>query len=299
MDQQEALKLLSRPESETLEFKREGYLLNHGDRKVKSRQRDEMIKDILALANGSTITAGETAYLIIGADEIISENSQQTLYDIGDYQLDSTRILNIVNAACEPAIESITSETVEINGKMLLFVTIPPTPHLHETTRMLVPKSGRFHEYSVFVRQGEGIHLASQKERETILRMKRFHFEKNRRPPPVLFGLGIGGFIGSVMLYVRFDNADKASNLQDTLVGRIVAGFTGLFVGGFLGGTIGNMYRDWYEIRSGWHNVPKQMRLPLIVTSLLTGIGAAKTLSLGFGILLKLLKRTGSVAKHL
>jgi hypothetical protein len=41
MDQKEVLKLLSRLESETLEFKHEGYLLDHGDGKIKYRQRDD------------------------------------------------------------------------------------------------------------------------------------------------------------------------------------------------------------------------------------------------------------------
>ena len=58
------LTLLAREEGSTLEFKRKPYAIYVEDAREKERQRGEMIKDLLALANGNAITAGDTVYLI-------------------------------------------------------------------------------------------------------------------------------------------------------------------------------------------------------------------------------------------
>lgn len=70
--------LLSKPEAATLDFKREFYKLNDPDQLTKEKQRGEFTKDILALANGNAANAGETAYLIIGADDAFVVLGSQT-----------------------------------------------------------------------------------------------------------------------------------------------------------------------------------------------------------------------------
>lgn len=62
MDSKELGRLLQRPESATLEFKREFYALDAAHGEAKRRQTHEMIDD-----QGYS-RAGETAYLIIGDD---------------------------------------------------------------------------------------------------------------------------------------------------------------------------------------------------------------------------------------
>lgn len=44
------------------------------DGNIKKRQRHELIKDILALVNGNANVAGETVYLIIGADDDLDQH---------------------------------------------------------------------------------------------------------------------------------------------------------------------------------------------------------------------------------
>lgn len=278
MNQRELLELLTHKESETLEFKREIYRIDDDKIETKKRQRDELIKDVLALANGNAVTAGDIAHLIIGADDRLSIEGNRNIYDIGEYSISSSRILQLVNSACEPALENITSEIVEIDGKRLLIITISPTPYLHETTRRLKPQSGIFSERTVFVRHGEKIAIASNKEREAILQVKRFRFSESRNPPAVIFGLITGASVGSTILYSVFANRDNLDKLPDKPESKIAAGLAGSLVGGSIGGAFGSIYKNFFEIRSNWNRIPPQLRLPLIITAILASIGARNLL---------------------
>lgn len=277
MNEQELLRLLEREESPTLEFKREVYRIDDENVETRNRQKDELRKDILALANGNSVTAGDIAYLIIGADDRLTTAGKRNLYDIGDYAITSQRILDLVNSVCEPSIEHIASEIFEIEEKRLLVITVFPTPYLHETTRRLDPQSGIFSERTVFVRHNQSIEIASSKEREAIIQVKRFRFGESRNPPAVPFGVIVGGSAGASLAYSIFSNKDKLPNKPES---KIATGIAGLLVGGLMGGAMGSVYKDFYEIRSNWNRIPPKMRLPLVVTVVLASIGATNVLNL-------------------
>ena len=65
MDIQKAAQYLSQDESPTLEFKQEWY--TDEDKSQAKLKKNEMVRDILSLANGNASTAGQDAYLILGA----------------------------------------------------------------------------------------------------------------------------------------------------------------------------------------------------------------------------------------
>ena len=96
--------LLQQGEGPTLEFKREMYRLDDMNGETKKRQRDEFIKDVLSLANGNPVFAGETAYLFIGVDDSVNEDGSRNLYDVGTVGFNRKQFLDIVNAACSPSI---------------------------------------------------------------------------------------------------------------------------------------------------------------------------------------------------
>ena len=254
--------LLSKEEGPTLDFKRKPYLIYAEDKMVKDKQRGELIKDILALANGNSIVAGDTAYLVIGADDKKREDGTRTLFDIGDHRLTPRNILDIVNPACEPSLEDVFCDEVEIEGKRLLVITINPTPYLHETTRRLETSDSFFSEHTVFVRHNEGTGIASAKERETISQIKRFRFGEKRNPPGVPFGSLLGGTVGGIMGYT----ASKGSKLNNQIPGEAF-GIVGSLLGIVLGSTSASVYRNYYEIRSYWHRYPPKLRVPLTVGS--------------------------------
>ena len=196
MDTKTLLELLRKKESPTLEFKQELYLLNDKNPETKKRQKNELIKDVLALANGNSITAGDEAYLIIGADNELNSDGERSLYDIGEHSITSKQILDIVNNACEPAIEDIICEQHKVDAKRLLVIIIPPNPHLHETILRLETPATIYSEHTVFVRHNEGVAIASQKEREAIIQLKHFRFSESSNPPADIFGAIIGGSMG-------------------------------------------------------------------------------------------------------
>lgn len=250
MDNEQLKSLLIQEESATLEFKREPYWIDHKDSKVKSKQRDELTKDILALANGNSIVAGERAFLVIGADNKKDKDGFRPIFDIGSNVLTTRRILDIVNNACSPKLEDLEAEIIELDGKQLNVITINPSPHLYETTRRLEPSTakGAFTEYVVFVRHNESVRVASGKERDAIAKLKRLRFDETRNPHPAPFGAIIGAIIGAMTL------AAATEKVLDKKEGARTAGaVAGALFGGSIGFMMGNMYRDINEIRSDWY----------------------------------------------
>jgi hypothetical protein len=259
------LTLLARDEGPILEFKVEIHHIDDENEKVRNQQKDEFIKDIIALANGNTVYAGETAYLVLGAENKKNEDGTRATLDVGNHRLTASRILDIVNSACDPKIEDLDCEELTINGKRLLLVTIQPTPYLHETTRILRPSpKSVFSERTAFIRREQSIGIASQKERETIAQIKRFRFSEKRNPPGVPFGVLLGSFVGSVMGYSVLKNRHKLPDNPDM---SAPAGLAGAIFGATLGWASARTYKDFYEIRSYWHKVPRHLRLPGIAAS--------------------------------
>jgi hypothetical protein len=252
--------LITRSEGGALEFKRSMYLLNHPDQDIKKRQKDEFIKDVLSLANGSASVAGETAYLIIGADDQVGAEGVRALIDVGDIALTGRQIRDFVNAACDPPLEHLIAETVELDGKRLFVITILPSPYLHETTRALDGPNHKFTEYTVFIRHDDSIRVASAKERTAIQQLKRLRFHETRNAPPVIFGAFTGATIGG-MATAHLGKEIPGAGPRE---GQIFAGLLGATIFGTLGAMFGRTYKDVIEIKSEWQNYPK--RRPWIIT---------------------------------
>ena len=258
MNQENLRLLLGQKESATLEFKRELYTIEDSDGEAKQRQRDELTKDILSLANGSASVTGRTAYLIIGADDKLNADGSRNLYDVGEWTPSKQTILNIVNSACDPPIE-IECETVEFEGKRIFVITIPPSPHLHETTRMLRTPSRTFTEHIVLARSDENIRVASARERESILKLKQMYFPETRKAPPVLFGAGVGAIVGGMII------ASQMRKITGSSLGVIIGFVVGALSGGFLGVALGKVYQDYIEIKSYWRHLSIPLRIVFIV----------------------------------
>jgi hypothetical protein len=251
--------LIRQVEGPTLDFKREWYRIDDPNGKTKKRHRNELIKDILSLANGNTISVGESSYIVIGVDDEFNENGDRKLYDIDDALPTSQRILQIVNAACEPSIENICCDLIELNGKRIFAITIPPSPHLHETTRSLSTPHGQIYsKHLVFVRHNEGIQIASAKEREAIQKLKTLHFTEQKNAPPILFGAALGAILGGSM---AGGLAKKTSSQKED---EISAALAGVIAGGTFGGLAGNAYKDLSSIKSEWPYRSNHWRFALV-----------------------------------
>lgn len=163
------------PENIKLDFKQKLHEINHPDKEIRARHWNELIKDVLALANGNIGTAQQTGYLVIGVADKLNQHGTRDLYDVGDITLSENEILTNVNRVCLPKLHDIFCKTIFLDGKRILIVEIPPSPHLHETIRALTMSNGKttYPENTVFIRRKADIGQASTSERQAILAEKQ------------------------------------------------------------------------------------------------------------------------------
>lgn len=178
MNREKLQELIRRPEGLKLDFKQEFYHIESKDKEARERQWGELIKDIVALTNGNVNIAGETGYIIIGVgDETTS--GMRALFDVGEITIGNEQILDKVNSAISPPLPDIQIELELLGVKRILVITIPPSPHLHYTTRRLKTSSGRIYpENTVFIRRGSGTRTASMPEIQAISAEKERIFGK-------------------------------------------------------------------------------------------------------------------------
>src|SRR5262245_17171088 len=119
--------ILSQSEGLKLDFKQEYTLsktspsnINKQDwARFVNEQRDESIKEIVAVTNGNVGTAGQPGRLIIGADNQLSPDGTRQIYDMSNLHLTAQQILASVNNACNPPIPDLRCEQVLLDGKQV------------------------------------------------------------------------------------------------------------------------------------------------------------------------------------
>lgn len=192
MDAEKLQELISQKEGLKLDFKREYKLTSEPPTPDTKKQEweayvkgqwDEFIKDVLALANGNSGTANQAGFLIVGADDELLPDGTRRLYDTSYLAITEQQLLRRINGACSPALPDIHCERIVLSGKNILVIEIPPSPHVHETTRKLETTKGEFDgsgtlrffktdkvytARTVFIRHGEGIEIASDAERRVL-----------------------------------------------------------------------------------------------------------------------------------
>ncbi|PDW04086.1 hypothetical protein CJ255_05185 [Candidatus Viridilinea mediisalina] len=102
------------------------------------------------------------------------------MYSCDAVKIESSQILDKVNSTCSPPISDLSLERITIDNHMLIVITIPPSPYLHETTKKIETKKAPYNEGTVFIRRGESISNATQEERDAIRREKQRVFGENR-----------------------------------------------------------------------------------------------------------------------
>lgn len=162
--------LTMRDEMPKCEFKLRYVLSGQGNNK----NRDEIAKDIIALANTAGRSVDDYAYLILGAGDKLDQSGRRNREDVRQCGYDRAAFLSIVNARCAPRLPDLQYEEVELDGNYYGVITIPPSPHMHELTRDLDTPKGVWRRGSVLIRHGDEVGVASFEE---MLLMKR---EKER-----------------------------------------------------------------------------------------------------------------------
>jgi hypothetical protein len=236
--------LIRQPEGLKLDFKSEFYQIDSKDPNARERQWGELIKDILALANGNVNIAGETGYIIFGVGDKISIDGTRELSDVGYIKVTRQQILDKVNAASSPPLSDLHCDLLLLDGQRIFVISIPPTPHIHETTRQLITSRGQsYPEHTIFIRRGEGIHTASMLEIQAILAEKQRTIKNVATPSCVSDTIqkreGFSGtFINQSFILTLVISCILAATwgaVSGVNPNRIVGAITGVFVGAIFG----------------------------------------------------------------
>lgn len=264
MDEKTLSKILREPkEKDWFDFK-ESLKLYQADGRLVEKQRDELIKDILGLANGNSHIIRKTKYLIIGANnEKFDEKGMRVLHDV-DYKIpEQSDLVKWLISAAFPAVIGFESERVPFQGVNLWVITIPPTFELHETTREL-NASGHFQKHVVFMRRDEHTEPASVREGITIQQLKHVFRQEIANPS----ASWVGAIAGGVVAFIIGGAKVREAQLPPIFTERIVQWlFTGLGV--FFGASIGYFSREWNETRYAWRYMTWRARFLLIALLLI------------------------------
>lgn len=251
--------LLNQSETAYLDFKRK-FKLYHEDGSHNHLEKDELIKDILALANGNEYIASRDKHLIYGADDRRQPDTPRQLYNVDTKTPDRTTLLNMINAACRPNLTDINCETITLDQHGLFVITIPPTPHLHEITRHLKTPHTVFHENTVFMRRHETTGCASTQEREAILRAKRQHFKNNRKVNPIWFGIFNNAVLLGSMAWGQMQDAPNTTLSTKIIIALIIA-----VIGALTGLALGLAIQEFNDIRNQWPRLSKRKQFGYVL----------------------------------
>ena len=265
MNQKLLTKLLRDPkEKDWFDFKRK-LKLYQSDGKLVETQRDELLKDILGLANGNSQIVRKTKYLIVGADDKkFDETGVRILHNV-DYKTPSqSELTKWLSSASSPTIAGLECETVLCQGVNLFIITIPPTFNLHETTRELNAK-GHFNKHTVFMRQDEHTVPASVRDGVTIQQLKHLYREEIANPSSIRLGVIIGAIVAFMISGAKI-TIPEGSNLSisDGFVQTVL-----VTAGGILGAIIGMLSKQWHETRYDFRYMTWREKIFWIVVPLL------------------------------
>jgi schlafen family protein len=153
-------RLLQMNEGPKLEFKLQCALSGPDMNKI----RDELIKDILALTNTIGQRIDDPAYLIIGAGDELKADGTRDRKDVRSYKYSSQRFLQIVNNACDPRLQELIYEEIELEENFYGVIVLPPSPYIHALTRDLNTPKGTWRKNSIIIRRGDETTLATREE---------------------------------------------------------------------------------------------------------------------------------------
>jgi hypothetical protein len=261
MDEKTLNKLLHEPkEKDWFDFK-STLKLYQSDGKLVEKQRDELLKDILGLANGNSFITRETKYFIVGADDIkFDETGMRVLHDV-DYKVpERSELVKRLSSASSPAIVGLECELVPFQGANLWVIIIPPTFDLHETTRELMTPSGKFNKNTVFMRQDEHTVPASVRDGVTIQQRKQLFRQEIANPASWWVGTIVGGIVGFIIGGAKIREAQITPPISDSFVQSFF-----VILGVFFGVSIGWMVRQLNEIRYDWRYLTLKKRIAFIV----------------------------------
>jgi len=242
LKEHELLEIIHKTETPTLEFKSTFYTLQDVLGNENKRQKDEMLRDILALANGSIETVGQPAYLIFGVSDQISDDGHRKIVGVEPNLPCADDLLKMLRAVSAPPIAHLETEWFLIDSKHIYVICVPFSPYLHETIRDFQTDKQKYTRYVVFSRQNSEIIVANASERKALEDLKAFRFRDRKHVPNVL----AGGLIGAVLLGSLIGS--NPERIFQKPVSKQLAWVTGGLIGALFGSLMGYNLESFHEM---------------------------------------------------
>jgi hypothetical protein len=170
--------LAKKDETPRLEFKLKYVLAGPGN----SKHKDELGKDIIALANTAGRTQNDVAHLLVGAGDKLKSDGTRDREDVRSSGYSRKTFLDIVNARSSPPLPDLNYSEVEVDGNYYGVIEVPPSPFLHELSRDLVATSGSWRKGMVPIRRGDEVAAATYQEMQLLKAAK----ERWNKPTPTV-----------------------------------------------------------------------------------------------------------------
>lgn len=171
--------LAQRDETTRLEFKLKYVLAGPGS----SKHKDELAKDIMALANTAGRAQNDVAHLLLGADDKLKSDGTRDREDVRSSGYNRKTFLDIVNARSSPPLPDLNYTEVEVEGNYYGVIEVPPSAFMHQLSRGLDATSGSWRKGMVPIRRGDEVAAATFEE------MQLLKAEKDRWNKPALTSL--------------------------------------------------------------------------------------------------------------
>ena len=157
MTREELNNLIEQWENAKVDFKRQWYWNDNMPNNIKETNKNELVKDIIALTNGDVYSTDKTAYLIIGIDDDTRE-----VYDFDKtaiLPLDKLKqqLLTLLSNYAQPEFLALDLELIDD----VLIISIPPRGSLISLSKDLKLKSNTDKKGTTYFRVGEDIRVAS------------------------------------------------------------------------------------------------------------------------------------------
>lgn len=165
--------LAQRDETPRLEFKLKYVFAGPGSAKHK----DELAKDILALANTAGRTRTDVAHLLLGAADELKPDGTRDREDVRSSGYSRKTFLDIANARSTPPLSDLSYVEIEVDGNHYGVLEVPPSPYMHELSRDLDATSGSWRKGMVPIRRGDQVAAATFPEMQ-LLRTEKESWNK-------------------------------------------------------------------------------------------------------------------------
>jgi len=157
MRREELNNLIEQWENAKVDFKREWYWNNNMPNNIKEVQKNELVKDLIALTNGDVYSTDKTAYLIIGLDDETKEPYDFNKSVVLPLDKLKQQLLTLLNNYAQPEFLALEIKFVD----EVLVISVPPRGSIISLSKDLKLKNNTDKKGTTYYRVGEDIRVAS------------------------------------------------------------------------------------------------------------------------------------------